>query len=75
VWQKVYDDFEETRSGIGEIEDWVFQLAGDPNDVTVIHDSDSVEKAKEFVESLELREGMGNADVACPPDIWITNET
>jgi hypothetical protein len=72
-WRKVYDDFEETRTKMGEIGDWVYQLAGDPNDVTVIYDFDSVEKAKAFVESSELREAMGNAGVAGPPDIWITD--
>jgi len=58
---------------MGEIGDWVYQLGGDPNDVTVIHDFDSVEKAKAFVGSSELREAMGNAGVAGPPDVWITD--
>jgi hypothetical protein len=58
-WRKVYDDFEETRTKMGETGDWVWQLAGDPNDVTVIHDFDSVEKAKAFVKRSELREAMG----------------
>ena len=74
-WRKVYDDFGATRTKMGEVGDWVFQLAGDPNDVTVIHDFDSVDKAKAFMESSELRETMGNAGVAGKPDIWITNET
>jgi len=54
-WRKVYDDFEATRTEMGEIGDSVFQLAGDPNDVTVIHDFDSVDKAKALLESSELR--------------------
>jgi antibiotic biosynthesis monooxygenase (ABM) superfamily enzyme len=74
-WRKVYDDFEETRTGMGEIGDSVYQLAGDSNDVTVIHDFDSVDRAKAFMESSELREAMGNAGVAGRPDIWITDET
>ena len=74
-WRKVYDDFEQRRTGMGEVGDWVYQLAGDPNDVTVIHDFDSVEKAKAFVESAELRNAMGNAGVAGAPDIWITSTT
>lgn len=72
-WRKVYDDFEETRTKMGEVGDSVFQLATDPKDVTVIHDFESMEKAKAFVESSELRTAMGNAGVAGAPDIWITN--
>jgi hypothetical protein len=74
-WRKVYDDFEETRTKMGEVGDWVFQLATDPSDVTVIHDFDSVEKAEAFMGSSELRTAMGNAGVAGKPDIWITNAT
>ena len=74
-WRKVYDDFEATRTEMGEIGDSVLQLAGDPNDVTVIHDFESVEKAKALLESSELREAMHNAGVAGQPDVWITNET
>jgi hypothetical protein len=74
-WRKVYDDFEETRTKMGEIGDWVYQLATDPNDVTVIHDFDSVEKAQALIGSSELKTAMGNAGVASAPDIWITNAT
>ena len=74
-WRKVYDDFEATRTEMGEIGDSVFQLAGDPNDVTVIHDFDSVDKAKALLESSELREAMRKAGVEGQPDVWITTET
>ncbi len=74
-WRKVYDDLETTRTTMGEVGDWAYQLDGDPNDVTVIHDFDSVEKAKAFAGSSELREAMGNAGVAGKPDVWITSET
>jgi hypothetical protein len=74
-WRKAYDDFEETRTKMGEIGDWVFQLDGDPNDVTVIHDFDSVEQANAFKSSSELREVMSNAGVAGTPDVWITSHT
>ncbi len=74
-WRKVYDELEETRTRMGEIGDWAFQLDGDPNDVTVIHDFDSVEKANAFAASAELHEAMSNAGVAGRPDVWITSET
>ncbi len=75
TWRKVYDDFEATRTKMGEVGDWVFQLDGDPNDVTVIHDFESVEKANAFAGSDELHTAMAGAGVAGKPDVWITTTT
>ncbi len=75
TWRRVYDDFEATRTRMGEGGDWVYQLDGDLRDVTVIHDFGTVEEAKAFAGSSELREAMSNAGVAGTPDVWITSET
>lgn len=74
-WREVYDDFEAKRTEMGEVGDWVFQLAGDPSDVTVIHDFGSIEQAEAFAASAELHEAMAKAGIAGKPDVWITNET
>jgi hypothetical protein len=72
AWRKVYDDFDPTRRSMGVTGDAVYRGATDPNDVTVTHDFDTVEKAKAFIESAELRQAMGNAGVAGEPQIWVT---
>lgn len=74
-WRQAYDDFEAQRTTMGEIGDWVFQLDGDPTDVTVIHDFESVEKANAFANSAELHTAMSTAGVAGKPDVWITSAT
>jgi hypothetical protein len=74
-WRQVYDDFEPKRTEMGEIGDSVFQLAGDPADVTVIHDFESVAKAEAFAASAALHEAMGKAGIAGKPDVWITDQT
>jgi hypothetical protein len=47
--------------------------ADNPNDVTVTHDFDSLDKAKAFVESADLKEAMAAAGVKGQPTIWFTN--
>jgi hypothetical protein len=75
TWRKAYDDFEAHRTKVGEIGDWVYQLESDPNDVTVIHDFESVEAANALAASTELHQAMSGAGVAGKPDVWITSET
>ena len=74
VWKKVFDDFESTRKSNGERSDVVLQTDGDPNDVTVINTRDSLAGAKSFIESSVMREAMGGAGLAGPPEIYFGNE-
>ena len=71
-WKQVYDDFDEKRTDMGVRDDAVFQATDDPNDVTAWHDFDSIEAAREFAESDELKEAMAEAGVAGEPTVWFT---
>ncbi len=51
----------------------VYQLDGNPNDITVYHEFDSMDDAKKFANSNELKEHMGKAGVVGAPDIWFAN--
>jgi len=53
----------------------VYQLAGDPNDLTVTHDFATMESARAFAASGRLREVMQMSGVASTPDIWFTERT
>jgi hypothetical protein len=50
----------------------VYESTDDPNDVTVVHDFKSLEKAKAFAASAELKSAMQGAGVKGAPQIWIT---
>ena len=52
----------------------VWQSTDNPNDVTVIHDFHSIEKAKSFVNSKELKESMMKLGPKATPQIWYTNK-
>lgn len=72
TWRKVYDAFDATRRGMGVSSDGVYQLDGNPNDITIYHEFNSMDTAKAFAASTELREAMGSAGVVGAPSIWFT---
>jgi len=72
AWKKVYDEFDVERRGMGVTGHAVFQSASDPNDVTVVHDFESMETARAFMESARLQEVMGKAGVSGEPRAWFT---
>ena len=75
AWRKVYDAFGPTQKKLGVIYEAVYQSTEDPNDVTVIHDFHSVEKAKAFAASPELKAAMEKSGVKGAPQIWYTTKS
>ena len=73
AWKKGYDDFDETRRGMGVTGDAVYQAADNPTDVTVTHDFESEDAARAFVSSPELKGAMENAGVVGEPQVWLTS--
>jgi hypothetical protein len=71
-WKQAYDDFDAERKGMGVSGDAVYQAADDPNDVTVWHDFETLQSARDFIESERLREVMAGAGVTGEPTIWFT---
>ena len=69
-WRKAFDGFAPTQKKLGVVGKAVYQSVDDPNDVTVIHDFHSLEKAKAFAASAELKAAMDKAGVKGPPTVW-----
>lgn len=69
-WKKVYDSFEPTREKYGVKERYVIQSIEDANTVVVIGEGD-LESVTRFLGSEDLKNGMGEAGVLGPPDIYI----
>jgi quinol monooxygenase YgiN len=72
-WKKAYDSMAALRASKGALSDMVFQAADDPNKVTIILNWDSMEKAKSYAESPELKAAMQKAGVQGPPQISYLN--
>jgi hypothetical protein len=74
VWRKSYDSFLPMQKKLGVTYQAVYQSTENPNDVTVIHDFHSLEKAKAFVASAELKAAMEKSGVKGAPQIWYTTK-
>jgi hypothetical protein len=72
TWRKSYDGFGATQKKLGVQAQAVYQSTDNPNDVTATHDFASVEKAKAFAASPELKSAMEGAGVKSAPQIWFT---
>jgi ABC-type sugar transport system substrate-binding protein len=63
TWRKAYNEFASTQKKNGVFYQAVYQSADDPNDVTVIHDFHSLQKAKAFAPLPELKAAMEKSGV------------
>ena len=72
TWRKSYDAFDTTRKALGVTGQAVYQTIDNPNDVTVTHDFASIEKAKSFASSPELKAAMSQGGVKSAPQVWFT---
>lgn len=74
TWKSEYDAFDPQRKKMGVTNHGVYQSDGDPNDVTVYHRFNSMDEAKAFAGSTQLKDAMQQAGVVGAPDIWFTKE-
>ena len=73
-WKKVYDSVVDLRASSGELSDQIYRDASDRNKLTVIFKWDSLENARNYAESPELKAAMERAGVEGPPTIIFLNE-
>jgi hypothetical protein len=52
----------------------VYRSVDNDNDITAYHDFDSIDAARAFAASSELKDAMQSAAVASAPQIWFTQE-
>ena len=73
AWKSAFDQFETVRKEGGERSAVVLRHADDPNIVSVLNTWTSVDAAKAFVASEEIKKGMGEAGVTAPPTFVFAN--
>ena len=73
-WRSVYDSLDGLRNEHGCTDAEVLVDPADKQEVFVIHRFPTLEQAQAFVDSSELREGMGRAGVTGAPRIEIAVE-
>jgi hypothetical protein len=72
AWRKGYDSFDATRRKLGVVAQAVYASVDDPKDITVTHDFKTLEAAKAFAASPELKTAMEKAGVTNEPQVWFT---
>lgn len=68
-WRAVFDAALDFRHQGGEQSCRIFRKTGNPNDLTLLFDWDSLERAQRYITSPELRTKMSEAGVKGVPDI------
>ena len=70
TWKKGYDEEAQWQREGGVTDEAVFQSVDDPNDVTVIHEFNTLDEARAFASNPELKAKMDALGVTGSPQIW-----
>ena len=68
-WKEAFDNHLGVRKAAGEMGNRVLQSVDDPREVTILLDWDSLERAKKFVVSEDLKKVMQDSGVVGEADI------
>ncbi|MFL7893599.1 MAG: cyclase [Anaerolineales bacterium] len=74
AWKSVFDSMADLRVSNGEVSHKIYRDSIDPNKLTVFNTWDTLEKAKKFAQSDELKAAMGKAGVEGAPTISFLKE-
>jgi heme-degrading monooxygenase HmoA len=73
-WKPVFDEHGATRKASGSKGGHLFRSADDPNDLVILLEWDDEKKARQFVQSEDLRQAMQRAGVSGQPEIHFLDE-
>lgn len=71
TWRRVVTDFAPTFKAYGVVNTTFYRSADDPNDITVAHEFETLEAARTFADSDELRQARPEASETAEPMVWI----
>ncbi len=73
AWRKVCDEYYPVRQRFGVTGEALFRSADDPNDIMVMLDFATVERARAFTNDAEFRTALQKAGVTGAPTTWFTS--
>lgn len=73
-WKPVFDEHGASRKASGSKGGYLFRNADDPNELVILLEVNDLEKARQFVQSEDLREAMQRGGVSDQPDVYFLNE-
>jgi len=72
TWRDAFAEFAPVLAKRGVVASTVYQSVDDPNDITVAHEFTTLEAAKAFLASQELKAARPSAGVTETPTVWFT---
>lgn len=73
-WKPVFDEHSAARKASGFKGGHLFRKADDPNELVILLEVDNLEKARQFVQSEDLRKTMQRSGVYDQPDVYFLDE-
>ncbi len=73
-WRKVFDETDSLRRSMGETGLHVYRTDADPKEIVVITDWDTLDQARAYAQSPELKAAMQKAGVISQPDVLFLEE-
>ncbi len=73
-WKSAFDDHGSTREASGSKGGTLFRSAENPSETISLFEWDDLDRARQFIQSDDLREAMQSAGVADQPDIYFLDE-
>jgi heme-degrading monooxygenase HmoA len=74
AWKPIFDGHGLTRKAAGSRGGFLFRRADNPQEVIVLFEWDSVQNARKFAESQDLKGTMERAGVIDRPDIYFLDQ-
>ena len=74
TWKSVFDSKSDLRKSSGEKSHQILREVGDANNLVVVNEWDSLDRAREFAASPELKAAMEQAGVTSKPEISFLEE-
>ena len=68
-WKPVFDEFAALRASMGSKGGRLFRKNDDPNEVVIVFEWSDHDKARQYFQSDELRQGMQRAGVSGRPEV------
>jgi heme-degrading monooxygenase HmoA len=72
-WESVFDEQADVRRANGSQGGWLFRST-ESGEVLVLLEWDDLERARLFVDSDDLKEGLSRSGVTGAPDIWFLED-
>jgi len=73
-WRRVFDEMDGLRKSFGMTGSRVLRAAADANEIVILTEWPSVDKARAYAQSADLKEGMQRAGVISQPEVLFLEE-